>query len=238
VSTWVVLSLTLAVLIAVNGWVHVGARRTHLWTGPAAAAVLILLGRAAGLSWSDLGLAPADLRAGAVYAVAAAAVIACVYLVGVAVPRTRPAFLDTRYRVGPRGALFAAFVTVPVATVLVEEVAFRGVLWGLVAEEWSPTTATATTAVLFGLWHVLPALALVRTHTAVAGGSAPDRRRTVLTVVGTVAFTTAAGVVFAEMRRRSGSVVAPMGLHWATNGLGVLAAAWAWSLSPRGRPER
>jgi membrane protease YdiL (CAAX protease family) len=43
-------------------------------------------------------------------------------------------------------------------------------------------------------------------------------------------FTGLAGVVFCELRRRSGSLLASAGLHWATNGLGVLVAAavWAW----------
>ena len=57
------------------------------------------------------------------------------------------------------------------------------------------------------------------------------RRRARLTVLGTVAFTTFAGVVFAELRRGSGSLLAPFGLHWATNGLGVLAAAVVWAIS-------
>jgi membrane protease YdiL (CAAX protease family) len=37
--------------------------------------------------------------------------------------------------------------------------------------------------------------------------------------------------VFCELRRRSGSLLAPAGLHWATNGLSVLASAavWAWA---------
>jgi CAAX protease family protein len=37
-------------------------------------------------------------------------------------------------------------------------------------------------------------------------------------------------VVFCELRRRSGSLLAPAGLHWAVNGLAVLASAavWAW----------
>ncbi|HTQ88381.1 MAG TPA: hypothetical protein VMK84_02695 [Streptosporangiaceae bacterium] len=48
-------------------------------------------------------------------------------------------------------------------------------------------------------------------------------------MLGTVLFTGLAGVVFFELRRRSGSVPAPAGLHGAVNGLGVLAAAvWAW----------
>jgi CAAX amino terminal protease family. len=52
-------------------------------------------------------------------------------------------------------------------------------------------------------------------------------------VLATIAFTTIAGIVFAELRRRSGSLVAPIGLHWATNGLGVLAASRVWAISPR-----
>jgi membrane protease YdiL (CAAX protease family) len=51
-----------------------------------------------------------------------------------------------------------------------------------------------------------------------------------VSVLGTVLFTSLAGVLFCELRRRSGSLLAPAGLHWATNALGVLAAAavWGW----------
>ena len=45
-----------------------------------------------------------------------------------------------------------------------------------------------------------------------------------------MAFTTGAGVVFAVLRHESGSLLAPFLLHWATNGLGILAAAWAWTV--------
>jgi uncharacterized protein len=38
-------------------------------------------------------------------------------------------------------------------------------------------------------------------------------------------FTAAAGVLLCELRRRSGSLLAPAGLHWAVNGLGVLVSA-------------
>lgn len=52
-----------------------------------------------------------------------------------------------------------------------------------------------------------------------------------LAVLGTVLFTAASGVVFCELRRRSGSLLAPAALPWATNGLSVLASAavWAWA---------
>ena len=47
----------------------------------------------------------------------------------------------------------------------------------------------------------------------------------------TVAFTALGGLVFGELRRRSGSVLAAMGAHWATNALGVLFGLLAWRLA-------
>ena len=58
------------------------------------------------------------------------ALVSVVYLVGVVVPLTRPAFLDARYHLGLHGALVTAFVVIPLGTILLEEVAFRSVLWG------------------------------------------------------------------------------------------------------------
>jgi membrane protease YdiL (CAAX protease family) len=92
--------------------------------------------------------------------------------------------------------------------------------------------ATAVTSVLFGLWHVLPALDVTGTSTAISDGGRPPRRRVLLTILGTVLFTALAGVVFAELRRRSDSLVAPVLLHWATNGLAVVAASRMWKVSP------
>jgi membrane protease YdiL (CAAX protease family) len=53
-------------------------------------------------------------------------------------------------------------------------------------------------------------------------------------VAGTVLFTTVAGVVFGVLRDQSGSLLAPALLHWATNGLGIVAAALAWRWSAQG----
>ena len=43
--------------------------------------------------------------------------------------------------------------------------------------------------------------------------------------------TAAAGFVFTSLRRRSGSLIAPIALHWSLNGMGALAAALVWQLS-------
>jgi membrane protease YdiL (CAAX protease family) len=187
----------------------------------------VLVARSAGLTWAELGLGRAALARGAWSGAVAAGLAAVGYGVALAIPATRTAFRDTRYQVGVGSALYAAFVAVPLATVVFEEVAFRGVLWGLLAHDHGALVATSASSVLFGLWHVLPALAATRTNAALRAG----RRRLLATVLGTVAFTTIAGVVFAELRRRSGSLLAPVGLHWATNGLGVLASAGVFAIS-------
>jgi uncharacterized protein len=231
-TTAVAIAAVLFVLVAVNLWVHVGPDGVHIVTGPLAALLLLALARAAGLSWTELGLGGQALLPGVQYAAVAVVVVAVVYAAGVAIPLTRGAFRDTRYHLGLRAALYLSLVAIPLGTVLFEEVAFRGVLWGLLARDFGIPVATVVSAVLFGLWHVLPAVDLARTHISVRGVTAAGGRRVAFTVLATILFTTLAGVLFAELRRRSGSLVAPIGLHWATNGLGVLAAARVWAISP------
>jgi membrane protease YdiL (CAAX protease family) len=231
-TTAVAIAVVLFVLVAVNLWVHVGPTGWHLVTGPLAALLVLLVARRAGLTWPELGLGQQTLLRGTQVAVAAVLAVGLVYAAGVAIPFTRAAFRDTRYRLGVRAALYMSLVVIPLGTVLFEEVAFRSVLWGLLAHDFGVPLATAVSACLFGLWHVLPAMDLARTHTSVKGRATAGRRRLAVTVLATIAFTTIAGIVFAELRRRSGSLVAPIGLHWATNGLGVLAAARVWAVSP------
>jgi membrane protease YdiL (CAAX protease family) len=93
-------------------------------------------------------------------------------------------------------------------------------------------------AALFGLWHVLPSLRLNDTNRAVAGRLG-GRSGQVSAVLGSVATTFAAGLVFSWLRDRSGSLAAPIVTHAAVNGAGHVAA-WRVSSSndPRaGRPE-
>ena len=50
-------------------------------------------------------------------------------------------------------------------------------------------------------------------------------------VVLAVVATGVAGFVFTWLRKRSGSLIAPIALHWSLNGVGALAAALVWHLS-------
>ena len=50
-------------------------------------------------------------------------------------------------------------------------------------------------------------------------------------VVLAVLATAVAGFVFTWLRRRSGSLIAPIALHWSLNGMGALAAAMVFHMS-------
>lgn len=203
-----------------------------LWLGPVAAAALLLFARSTGLSWTQLGLGRDRLRAGLRWGGGAVAVVVVVYLAGVLLPPTRTAFLDARYHLGTVGALLSAFVIIPVGTVLFEEIAFRSVLWGMLARRVGMWRVLLVSSVLFGLWHVLPSLQSLPANRAVgdavrgAGSSAQF-----VVIVGTVLLTALGGVVAGELRRRSGSLLASAGMHWATNALGVLFGVLAWHLA-------
>ena len=206
------------VLAAINVVDHV--LHPPWWVRGLQGAALLAWARFEGLSWDQLGLSRDRLRAGCRWALGAVAVVAGVYVVGVLLPSARPAFQADRYDPPLPDVLRTALLVIPLGTVLLEEVAFRSVLWGALSRHCRPWQVLVTTSVLFGLWHVFPALGLGSTNRGVAG--AVGGGGSAVVVAATVGFTTIGGLVFGELRRRSGSVVASAGAHWATNSLGVL----------------
>ena len=176
--------------------------------------VLLLVARAAGLTAADLGLGGDRLRRGLLLGAVAAGAVGLAYAAALAMPSTRTAFVDARGATPLAAVLFVALVRIPLGTVLMEELAFRGVLPALVGGGW--WRATLVSSGLFGLWHVLPAMG---SPGAVTGALGPTGA-----VLGTVAFTAGAGVLFRAWQRWSGHIVTPMLLHAATNSLGVLVA--------------
>src|ERR1700733_5554303 len=168
---WAVV-FVIAFLVLVNV-VDIKVAHASLVLGPGGAAGLLAVARWAGLSWAELGLGRGTWRRGLLWAFAAIGAVAAVFAAGAALPRTRSAFRDTRYDFGWGHALLTAVALVPVGTVLFEEVAFRGVLWGLLRRRHGTWVATSVSSALFGLWHVLPSLGLAADDQAIgsAGGS-------------------------------------------------------------------
>jgi membrane protease YdiL (CAAX protease family) len=85
--------------------------------------------------------------------------------------------------------------------------------------------AVAWSSALFGLWHVLPAGGLAGYNPAVAGALHGAGGQLLVTAAA-VAASALAGVLLCWLRLRSGSLLAPVMLHTATNSL-AYATAWA-----------
>ena len=118
-------------MFSVRGAVRVDNRNRV----PAAATGLLLLVRARGLGWAELGLGREHWKSGARYALAAVALVLTLIAVGALLPWTRPMFLNDRYAT-LSGALVASMVIIPLQTVIPEELAFRGVLHGALDRAW------------------------------------------------------------------------------------------------------
>ncbi|BBZ39639.1 CPBP family intramembrane glutamic endopeptidase [Mycobacterium conspicuum] len=218
----VVLTLVLTNLIA-----HFTTPWASIATVPAAAVGLVILVRYRGLGWAELGLGREHWKSGLGYALGAVALVGSVIAIGVLLPMTRPMFLNHHYAT-ISGALVASMVVIPLQTVIPEELAFRGVLHGALHRAWGFRGVALAGSLLFGLWHVATSLGLTSSNVGFTrlfgGGVAGMLAGVTLAVLATGA----AGFVFSWLRRRSGSLIAPIALHWSLNGLGALAAALVW----------
>jgi uncharacterized protein len=204
------------------------------WVRASEGAALLVFAKLSGLTWFQLGLSRARAASGLRWALGTIGLVATVYVVGVLVPGIRPAFQDARYHLSVPDALFRAFVIIPAGTIVLEEIAFRSVLWGMLSRHLRTWQVLATTSVIFGLWHILPSQHLAADNRAVS--SAAGSWGGVLVVAAAVVFTTIGGLFFGVLRRRSGSVLASAGAHWATNALGVLFGLAAWHLEAEPGP--
>lgn len=224
------IAVVVVVLVATNLVAHFTTPWASVATVPAAAIGLVILLRYRGLGWAELGLAREHWRSGMGYALAAVAVVVSVIAVGVLLPMTRPMFLNNHYAT-ISGALIASMIIIPLQTVIPEELAFRGVLHGALNRAWGFRGVALAGSLLFGLWHVSTSLGLTSGNvgfTRLFGGGIVGMFAGVTLAV---LATGAAGFVFSWLRRRSGSLIAPIALHWSLNGTGALAAALVWHLS-------
>jgi membrane protease YdiL (CAAX protease family) len=221
-ASWVVIGFLLGIANVLNNELFPEA---YVFTCVATALALVGVARAAGCTWTDLGLSREAVGRGLRWGAVITLVILACYVTVAAIPALRDVLADRRVTsLAMSAVLVKALVWVPFGTVLLEETAFRGVIYGMAQRRYGTAIATAASSLVFGLWHVLPARRIGTVNpvfASVFGTSAGGRAIAyALALIGTAL----AGVVLCELRRRSGSVLAPMAAHWATNSLGYLAA--------------
>jgi uncharacterized protein len=228
--TYVDVAVVVVVLALTNLVAHFTTRWASVATVPAAAVGLVIVLRASGLGWSELGLGREHWKSGLGYALAAVGVVVSVIAVGALLPATRPMFMNNHYAT-ISGALIASMVIIPLQTVIPEELAFRGVLHGALNRAWGFRGVAVAGSLLFGLWHIATSLGLTSSNVGFTRLFGSGLGGMLAGVTLAVLATAVAGFVFSWLRRRSGSLIAPIALHWSCNGLGALAAALVWHLS-------
>jgi uncharacterized protein len=177
---------------------------------------LTVIGWKHGVTLNELGLGRSTWVTGAIWSIGIIVAVGVVIGIAGGIPRLHKYFADDRVSEAD-GVLTSrrVLLDIPFGTVLVEEYAFRGLLLALMTTQWGVVWAVALTSLLFGLWHIGPAMEMHNAHQEATG-------HVLLTVGSTVLFTGLSGVGFAVLRLFTGSLFPPSALHWAANGTGVV----------------
>jgi len=191
--------------------------------------LLAWLALAGGLTIRSLGLAPDRVPAGLLVGGSIVAGVAILVLVAMAIPSLR-----RRLPERPPGLTLGVFlldllVQLPFATVLLEEVAYRGLLlagWLALTSRWPAVLASS---LAFGLWHIGP------TWQSTARPGKP-LLKVLLAVTGIVLVTVVGGVVFAWLLICTHSIVAPALAHMTYNGTGKVVAYLGRKPKPQPEP--
>lgn len=169
------------------------------------------LARWAELTPDELGLARSSWRRGA--AIGTVVLVAIGLVVGALTWLSEVD--DDRLDISQASMWWKALVVIPIGTVVMEELAFRGVLLAACRRATTTRSAVVLSSLAFGLWHVVGAW----------NGADGTLLQRLPEVLGTVAATTAAGLGFTWLRLRSNSLLPPMAAHVATNSV-AFAVAW------------
>lgn len=183
-----------------------------------------ILYRQSGLRRVDIGLSKGSISSGLRWGTIAMLLVAMVIAAGIFI--TPESFMDDRYRQSLQSAIVRSIIFIPLATVIFEELVFRGLLLALLRRQYSLKISVVISSLCFGLWHVFSSLGVSN-----ALFSANDTAHTMLSMLTVVIVTSIAGMVFCYLRLRSGSVIASMLAHWSINAFALIAAAVAFSTS-------
>ena len=195
------------------------------WNLAVAAALVVIARGIGGVGLAGMGLGRAGIAPGLRWGGAIGGVIAGVILIAAVLPGTRDLFADDIGEVSGGGLLLRVLVVIPLGTVVMEEIAFRGCLPALLDMRpgSSPRRTMVISALLFGLWHIVPSLHLGERN-ATMGDVLGNPLGQWAPVAAAVVATSVAGAALLWVRRRADSVVAPMLVHYSLNAAATTAA--------------
>lgn len=226
------LAVVVALLVVWNVLANLLPTGAQLPTSVVATVLLVVVARRSGLDWSQVGLARRDLANGVRVGVIGAGVVILVLIAAAAIPATLSVLADGRFVAMelPR-ALYEMLVRIPLAVALAEEVAFRGVLLGMLIVRTTALRAIVISSLVFGLWHVLPAITALETTAGLVETSSAGAELGL--VAGQVILTGLAGLAFCWLRLRgrhlSSAILVHAPLNSVSFAVGWLAVQHAWA---------
>ena len=146
----------------------------------------------------------------------------------------KPVFLDTPLEYGPitrltrHELLKDVLVDVPMSIALLEELAFRGLLYSALRSSLSAKGAIVGSSLGFAGWHfVVTATSAAESNLASAAKLPRVMRPYVqpLAVAGGMLTTGVAGLLFGTLRERTGNLAGSILAHWIVDGV-MIAALW------------
>lgn len=204
---------------------RVVSERFHFAANIFAASASIFAALMLGLTFSDIGLSLKHIWPGLLVAVFASLAIFVGVILISRIPFAGKYFKSSHsaLRSSPSRLAYETAVRIPLSTALTEEILFRGVLLGVLLTYHSTIEAVVISSIVFGLWHISPAL-----NSTNKGYYLDIRQGAILSrifhVAADVLATSIAGLFFAWLRILSGSILAPWLVHWTINSSALLSA--------------
>ncbi len=134
-------------------------------------------------------------------------------------------FKDDRYDQSLLAALSYVFLILPIRTVLIEELVFRGILFERFSKQYSYKVGIIVSGLLFGLWHIASSRNI---ESDLIPKSFENFSGLILIVI-IVISTGLVGAFLCELKRRFNSLYVPIFAHWAINGSAIIFAYLAWN---------
>jgi membrane protease YdiL (CAAX protease family) len=185
--------------------------------------VTLVVARRAGTTWTSMGLRRDRATRGFRVGVVIVSGVAGGKLLVLTHTSNNEILRDDRFVGSSVGLLlFHALIRIPLGTALYEEVLFRSVIFGMLVRRYTPLKAAIGSSLLFGLWHILPILDVVRTNPA--GARFDGFTGTSIAVVVGVSVTFVAGLALLWIRLFANSILASVIVHVGTNSTVIIAA--------------
>ncbi len=211
----VLLSNTMALFINGTG---IGRERIYLPYALLLLAVALTWARRFGrLRWAEIGLGREHWGPSLAFGMLAGLGLAALLLLFLAFPflLARP----VRYReiqdLNLPGLLWRLGVELTLATVLTEEILFRGILQAFFKRSLKPTVALVATNTVFALWHLVPNALSLQQNT-IALPLIPAGAAQVLGYLGSLIAVGIGGLILSVVRERTSHLAGSMVLHWVT----------------------